>query len=91
MDVSNGIVIALGLGIVFAGLICLVIICSLLGAICKVLVKPEEKSAPSAAPVASGSAPIANKQELVAAICAAIAEDLGTDASNIRVVSFKKI
>ena len=45
----------------------------------------------SAAPVASGSAPIANKQELVAAICAAIAEDLGTEASNIRVVSFKKI
>ena len=91
MDVSNGIVIALGLGIVFAGLICLVIICSLLGTICKALVKPEVKKETTAAPVASADAPIANKQELVAAICAAIADDLGTEANNIRVVSFKRV
>lgn len=92
MDVSNGIVLALGLGIVFAGLICLVVICTLLGVICKALIKPDaQKSAQSVATVASDNAPIANKQELVAAICAAIAEDLGTEANNIRVVSFKKI
>lgn len=92
MDVSNGIVIALGLGIVFAGLICLVIICSLLGIICKKLVK-NEISAPAVstgAPV-SGNAPIANKQEIVAAVCAVIAEELGTDVSNIRVTSFKRV
>lgn len=93
MDVSNGIVIALGLGIVFAGLICLVVICALLGVICKALVKPEAKkeAVNTAAPVASSNGEIANKQEIVAAVCAAIAEELGTEASNIRVVSFKKI
>ena len=92
MDVSNGIVIALGLGIVFAGLICLVIICSLLGVICKNLIKNDTK-APAAFAVApaSGDAPIANKQEIVAAVCAVIAEELGTDASNIRVTSFKRV
>lgn len=94
MEVSNGIVVALGLGIVFAGLICLVVICSLLGTICKNLVKSDESSAAKAnAPVVSSNAnaPIANKQELIAAVCAAIAEELGTDANNIRVTSFKRV
>ena len=93
MDVSNGIVIALGLGIVFAGLICIVIICSIMGAICKNLVKPEAaKPAQQAAPSApASSAPIANKQEIIAAVCAVIAEELGTEASNIRVTSFKRV
>ena len=92
MDVSNGIVIALGLGIVFAGLICLVIICSLLGVICKNLIK-NDKKASSVAPAstATADAPIANKQEIIAAVCAVIAEELGTDASNIRVTSFKRV
>ena len=93
MDVSNGIVIALGLGIVFAGLICIIIICSIMGAICKKLVKPEEAK-PAAAPAqttASANAPIANKQEIIAAVCAVIAEELGTEASNIKVLSFKQV
>ena len=94
MDVSNGIVIALGLGIVFAGLICIVVICSIMGAICKKLVKAEPAAKP-AAPVSANAnnanAPIANKQEIVAAVCAVIAEELGTDASNIRVTSFKRV
>lgn len=92
MDVSNGIVIALGLGIVFAGLICIIIICSIMGAICKRLVKPQESTpAPAVAPAANTNAPIANKQEIVAAVCACLAEELGTDASNIRVTSFKRV
>ena len=93
MDVSNGIVIALGLGIVFAGLICIIIICSIMGAVCKRLVKPEA-AAPAPVPAqanSSANAPIANKQEIVAAVCAIIAEELGTDASNIRVTSFKRV
>ena len=94
-SISSGLVIALGLGIVFAGLICLVIICSLLGKICSALIKEDAKSeatAPVAAPaVSSADAPIANKQELIAAICAVIAEELGTEASNTRVTSFKRV
>ena len=38
----------------------------------------------------SGNAPIANKQEIVAGVCAVIAEELGTDVKNIKVVSFKR-
>ena len=96
MEVSNGIVVALGIGIVFAGLICLVVICSLLGTICKALVKDEAKSADAPKVVgtaanAASDAPVANKQELIAGICAVIAEELGTDASNIRVTSFKRV
>ena len=35
--------------------------------------------------------PIQNKQELVAASCAVIEEELGTDVKNIKVLSFKRI
>ena len=50
--------------------------------------KKEEKKA--VAPV-SAPAPIPNKGEMVAAIAAAIAEDLGTDVKGIRIKSIKKI
>ena len=91
MDVSSGIVVALGIGIVFAGLICIVIICSIMGAVCKMLVKPQAVAPAQQAAPSATSAPIANKQELIAAVCAVIAEELGTEASNIRVTSFKRV
>ena len=58
----------------------------------------EAKSAASAVPVptavpvpAAAAAPdaIPNRQELIAAISAALAEELGTDVSAIRILSFK--
>jgi len=88
---SNLFVCAMGIGTVFVGLIALVFICMALSAICKRIDKaaPAPKAAlvPSA-PTASGE--IANKGEIVAACCAAIAEELGEDVKNIKVVSFKK-
>ena len=42
-----------------------------------------------AAPVAAQ--PIQNRQEIIAAVSAALAEELGTDVSAIRILSFKKI
>jgi len=91
---SNAFICLLGIGTVFAGLISLIILVYITGAICKAL-GGKQTEAPvgvqSAAPVASsGNAPIANKQEIVAGVCAVIAEELGTDVKNIRVVSFKK-
>ena len=97
MEVSNGLVIALGLGIVFIGLVAIIAICYIMGFVCKLFVKPEAKKplqqVPAAAPVASraNNAPIANKQEIIAGVCAVIAEELGTDVSNIRVTSFKRV
>ncbi len=92
MDVSNGVVVLLGMGIVFIGLICIVFICSIMGAICKNIAPAGKGSAnASQATKVAQAAPIANKQEIIAAVCAVIAEELGTDVSNIRVTSFKRV
>ena len=80
-------VCAMGIGMVFVGLICLIIICSVIGAFCRIGTKKKE-----VAPVAPAApAVIENKQEILAAVSAAIAEELGTDASAIRITSFKKL
>ena len=85
---SNLTVIAFGLGLTFVGLISIIIICMVMGAICKKLIK----SAPVAQVVqaAPKAAVIANKGEFAAAIAAAIAEENGTDVSGIRILSIKQ-
>ena len=64
----------------------------------KILEKMTAVSEPAAAPAptavsapAAVQEPIANRQELVAAISAALAEELGTDVSAIRILSLKKV
>ena len=87
---SNAFVVALGMGTVFAGLVCIVILCTIMSAICnKFLVKPE-KAAPTPAVQTPKKAQIANKGEVVAAIAAAIAEETGEDVSGIRILSIKQ-
>ena len=81
-----------GFLIVFIGLICLIAVVYAMGAICNKLVREEDeaqKKIAAAAPVASGNIP--NREELVAVLSAAVAEELGTDVSAIRVVSLKQI
>ncbi len=89
---SNLFVCAMGIGTVFVGLIALVFICMLLSTICKNLIKntPAPSQAPAQAPSMAASGEIANKGEIVAACCVAIAEELGEDVRNIKVVAFKK-
>ena len=93
MGLSNGMVVSIGIGTVFFGLICLVFICWLMSRICGLFVKTDGKniSASESAVVPDTNAPIANKQEIIAASCAVIAEEIGTDANNIKVVSFKRV
>ena len=80
-------VCAMGVGTVFVGLICLIIICSVIGAFCRIGTKKKE-----VAPVAPAApAVIENKKEILAAVSAAIAEEIGTDVSAIRITSFKKL
>lgn len=88
---SNLTVIAFGLGLTFVGLISIIIICMVMGAICKRLIK-SAPAAPAAAAVQSApkAAVIANKGEFAAAIAAAIAEENGTDVSGIRILSIKQ-
>ena len=81
----TGEVVGLGFGIVFAGLILLIFCILLMSWILKLVVKDKPAAA---APV---EASIPNRPELVAAVSAAIAEDLGTDISKIEIKSIKKL
>lgn len=87
-------VCVMGMATVFAGLIALVFICKLVGSVCKGLGKSESTSAPTPKAPSTNSPlsaqTIANKGEIIAAACAAIAEELGEDVKNIKVVSFKR-
>ena len=87
-------VCAMGMGTVFIGLIFLILICVVMSLFFKCFnKKPAAKTtaASQAAAPATANAPIQNKQEIIAGTCAVIAEELGTDVSNIRVVSFKRV
>ena len=86
---SNLFVCGMGIGTVFVGLIALVFICYIISAACKLVEKSKPAETKKEAPFV-GSSEIANKGEIVAACCAAIAEELGEDVKNIKVVSFKR-
>ncbi len=95
---SNAVVVLLGMGIVFVGLICLVILCAVMGKIFgSVQAKSEAAAAaPAAAAPAASAAPAApveipNRGEFIAAVSAAIAEEVGADVSAIRILSVKRV
>ncbi len=91
---STLLVCGLGIGVVFVGLALLVGIVSLMNAFFRNNKDTQNTPTIPASPashVVSQSTPIENKQELIAAVCTAIAEENGTDISAIRVVSFKKL
>ncbi len=83
--------VLIGISAVFAGLICIIIMCKAIGLFCR-KPKAESNTAPArATPAVSAPKVIENRQEIVAAVSAAVAEELGTDVSAIRILSFKKI
>ncbi len=91
-------VCVLGVGIVFAGLIAIILLCKILGAVCQISEKIGKNEADintSVSPINSTTVKtpveIPNRGETVAAIATAIAEDLGTDVSAIRIVSIEKM
>ena len=91
---SLPLVVGLGLGMVFFGLICIIALCYILGAIIRAF--ESRRPAPAAAQPTEQAAPaqtesITKNGALIAAISAAIAEDMGTDVSAIRIKSIKKL
>ena len=95
-EVNDLFVVVMGIGTVFVGLICIIILCKILGVCCQLLAKKETNELPAPAPKAPAPkaptpAVIPNRRETVAAIAAAIAEDLGTDVSAIRIVSIEQL
>ena len=88
MDYSNLFVCLMGIGTVFFGLICIILLVTLMSFGCR---KTEQKTtlAPVSAPAGVPKAGIG--PELIAAVSAAIAEEMGTDISAIRIISMKQI
>ena len=86
MEYSSIFVCLMGMGTVFFGLICLIALTYLMSAV----VGRGKKATPApiqAAPQTAGEV----TPELVAAVSAALAEELGTDITGIRIVSMKKV
>lgn len=78
----------MGMGTVFFGLICLIVLTMIMGKLVG------GRAAPAAAapvPAVTAAAPEGNRQEIAAAVAAAIAEELGTDITGIRILSMKKL
>jgi len=84
--------VLLGVSVVFVGLVCIVGLVMLMNLLCAEKAKPEAATpAPNSVAVPMASTAIPNRQEIIAAVVAAVAEEEGTDISAIRVLSFKKL
>ena len=110
MEYANWFVVVMGVGIVFFGLIVLIIAVTIMG---KILGNKANAGGTAdasrviptggavagngaavgdgAAGTAGGIGDVANDMGLVAAIAAAIADDMGTDVSSIRINSIRKV
>lgn len=84
------VVVLLGFGTVFIGLICLIYIIKLMSVIIRSLDDKKTPAPAAAAPVAKKEE-IVNRGEFVAAVSAAIATAMGTDVSGLRIHSIKKV
>ena len=84
----------MGIGTVFFGLICIIVLTTVMGSVLKSKSKPAAP-APAAAPKAAApAAPAVNtakEQEILAAVIAAVTEDLGPSASRMQMTSINKI
>ena len=75
----------MGMGTVFFGLICLIVLTMIMGKIVGGRAVPAVAAPAPAA--AAPAAPEGNRQEIAAAVSAAVAEELGTDITGIRILS----
>ena len=87
---STLITFLLGFGIVFVGLIALIVIVKIMGAIMRGTQKKAPAPVAESAPAPAENVPEGDRGEIVAAVSAAIATVLGEHVSGIRIVSFKK-
>lgn len=87
---SELLIVLLGFGTVFVGLVCLIFIVKLYSFVCQRLTKGKKKAKPEAAAeavVEQGE----DRQQLIAAVAAAVATVMGKDTQGIRILSFKKV
>mgnify|MGYP002794734729 CR=1 FL=1 len=81
----------MGIGTVFFGLICIIILTMIMGSVLKSKSKPAPAAAPAAAAPAAPAVNTAKEQEILAAVIAAVTEDLGPSASRMQITSINKI
>ena len=94
MEPSIPFVILMGVGVVFIGLICIILLTTAMSAVCRSMGDKTPAPAPAAAAPAAPAArtgAIPNRQAMIAAIAVAVAEEMGTDPSGIRILSVKKL
>ncbi len=83
-------VVLMGLITVFVVLVCLIAIIKVMGMImAKAVKKPEASAAPASAPAPQAAGP--SRQQLVAAISAAIAEDMGCEVGHLKIHSIRRL
>ena len=75
----------MGIGTVFFGLICIIVLTTVMGSVLK------SKSKPAAPAPAAPAVNAAKEQEILAAVIAAVTEDLGPSASRMQITSINKI
>ena len=93
MEYSSLFVTLMGIGTVFFGLICIIFLTRAMGAILKGKEKAPAAAAaaaPAAAP-APAPAPQGMQPEIVAAITAALSEEVGISSRSMNIVNIKKI
>ncbi|MBS7308294.1 MAG: OadG family protein, partial [Oscillospiraceae bacterium] len=81
----------MGIGTVFFGLICIIVLTTVMGSVFKSKSKPAPAAAPAAAAPAAPAVNTAKEQEILAAVIAAVTEDLGPSASRMQITSINKI
>lgn len=83
----------MGIGTVFFGLVCIIVLTTIMGAVLKSNAKPAPApaAAPKAAAPAAPAVDTAKEQEILAAVIAAVTEDLGPSASRMQITSINKI
>ena len=92
VEVNNAFVVLMGLGTVFFGLICIVFLCMAMSAVIKKLTNViAEDTQNTSQTEDDAKSVIPNRQEIIAAVCAACAEELGEEVKNIKVLSFKRV
>ena len=91
MEYSSLFVTLMGIGTVFFGLICIIFLTMAMGAVLKGSNKaPAAAAAPAAAP-APAPKPQGMQPEIVAAITAALSEEIGIPSNSMNIVNIKKI
>ena len=95
MGAENSIlfVTCLGVGTVFIGLVSIIILTKIMSAFCKNSneAKNNVSNAVNSPTASIQNNNIENRQEIIAAVSAAIAETLGEEVDALKIISFKKI